>query len=107
MLKLDQNARIIGGKVFVPNALSLIKDDVVYVLAPTAVFEESTGNYYLPDPNNPDKPTLLSEVVTNAQKQVFARATEFSILKEDDGTAVPFTLDAAAKVTDQGLIYTV
>ena len=105
-LFLDQNARLIDGKVFVPNSLAKIKNDVVFVPAPTALHDMTTDSYFLPNELDPNNPTLLDEVLVDSSGQVFARAAEFTILEDTDGAAVPYTLDVNAQVTDQGQIYT-
>ena len=98
-LVLDQNAKVIDGKVYVPNSEAVIKGDTVFVPEPNA--KQNGSDWCLPNG------TVLDEVIVSSSTgTVYAADPEAKIKVLDDGTKVAYTVDQNASVDDAGNIYT-
>ena len=97
-LILDQNARLINNQIYVPNSSAIIKDNAVFLPAPTAYKEEATGNYFLPNEADSSSPTLIDDVIVNMAGKIWAKAAAYDLELASDGTLVPYTPDPTAQM---------
>ena len=103
---LDLNARIINGEVYTPDPDTVIKDGIVYVHQPTAYRDQATGNYFVPNADNPSSaPIMLSDVVVNQQGVVWAQAAKYHVEVAADGSQIAYTPDPTAQVNEQGQVF--
>ena len=73
--------------------------------APDAV-QDASGNFYKPNPTDPNNPIMINEMIVNSAGEKWAQVAKFHLEQAADGSLIPFTPDLTASQDAAGNIYT-